>query len=211
MKSGLSVLFSALLCSTSVFAAPTRQSAAPPTAQDKTPPSYDMKAQSILDLQQMQQKFTSLAEAVPQDKYSYRPGDGARTFAELFLHTAAAGFNFPTMKGTPAAPDFTAKGFEKSTTDKAKIIEWLNKSFTYSIASTQSMSNADFATALPKLGPDANAGDVIYLMVVHQHEQLGIAIAYSRAIGVVPPWTAAALKKKAQAQPPAQTAPPQNP
>jgi len=211
MKSGLSFLFSALICA-SASAAPAQQSAAPPAAaEDKTPPSYDMKAQSILDLQQMQQKFTSLAEAVPQDKYSYRPGDGARTFAELFLHTAAAGFNFPTMKGTPAAPDFTAKGFEESTTDKAKIIEWLNKSFTCSIASTQSMSNADFATALPKLGPDANAGDVIYLMVVHQHEQLGIAIAYSRAIGVVPPWTAAALKKKAQAQPPAQTAPPQNP
>lgn len=212
MKRGLSFWLGALLCAASVSAAPAQQSATPPAAsQDKTPPSYDMKAQSILDLQQMQQKFTSLAEAVPQDKYSYRPGDGARTFAELFLHTAAAGFNFPTLKGTPAAPDFTAKGFEKSTTDKAKIVEWLNKSFAYSIASTQSMTNADFATLLPKLGPDANAGDVIYLMVVHQHEQLGIAIAYSRAIGVVPPWTADALKKKAQAQAPAQTAPPQKP
>lgn len=212
MKRGLSFLFGALLGAASVCAAPAQQPAPPSAASpDKTPPSYDMKAQSILDLQQMQQKFTSLAEAIPQDKYSYRPGDGARTFAELFLHTAAAGFNFPTMKGTPAAPDFTAKGFEKSTTDKTKIVEWLNKSFTYSIASAQSMTNADFATLLPKLGPDANAGDVIYLMVVHQHEQLGIAIAYSRAIGVVPPWTAEALKKKAQAQAPAQTAPPQNP
>jgi hypothetical protein len=32
-------------------------------------------------------------------------------------------------------------------------------------------------------------------MVVHQHEQLGIAIAYARSVGVVPPWTADALKK----------------
>src|SRR5690348_7306084 len=181
MKSGLTLLFCALLCLASTSASPGQQSSSSPAAsQDKTPPSYDMKAQAILDLQQMQQKFTTLADAVPQEKYTWRPGDGARTFSELFLHTAAAGFNFPTMKGAPAAPDFSAKGFEKSTTDKAKIIDWLNKSFAYSIASVQSMSNADFATPLPKLGPDANAGDVIYLMVVHAHEQLGISIAYSR-------------------------------
>jgi len=199
MKSGLTFLFCALFCAASTSASPGQQSSTPPAPpQDKTPPSYDMKAQAILDLQQMQQKFTSLAAAVPQQKYTWRPGDGARTFGELFLHTAAAGFNFPTMKGTPPAPDFIAKGFEKSTTDKAKIIDWLNKSFGYSIASVQSMSNADFAAPLPKLGPDANAGDVIYLMVVHAHEQLGISIAYSRALGVVQPWTADALKKKAQ-------------
>jgi uncharacterized damage-inducible protein DinB len=101
--------------------------------------------------------------------------------------------------GTAPAPGFDGKGFEKSTTDKAKIIDWLNKSFTYSIASVNSMSNADFAKALPKLGPDANEGDVIYLMVVHAHEHLGQSIAYARANGVVPPWTAAAAKKNPQA------------
>jgi uncharacterized damage-inducible protein DinB len=177
-----------------------QQSSTQPAApQDKTAPSYDMKAQAILDLQQMQQKFTRLAEAIPQDKYTWRPADGVRSFSELFLHVAAAGFNFPTMKGTAAEPTFVAKGFEKSTTDKAKVVEWLNKSFAYSIASVQSMTNAEFATALPKLGPQANEGDVIYLMVVHAHEMLGQSIAYSRSVGVVPPWTAAALKNKAQA------------
>ena len=63
------------------------------------------------------------------------------------------------------------------------------------------MSNADFAKLLPKLGPQANEGDVIYLLVVHDHEMLGQAISYARSIGVVPPWTAAALKKNPQAQP----------
>ena len=174
-----------------------RQSA-PPSAEDKTPPSYDMKAQAVLDLQQMQDKFTKLAEAIPQDKFSWRPSADIRSISELFLHVAGSGFFFPTMKGAPPAPGFTPKDFEKSTTDKAKIIEWLNKSFAYDIASVQAMSNADFAAPLPKLGPDANQGDVVYLLVSHHHEQLGIAIAYSRSVGVVPPWTADALKKKAK-------------
>jgi hypothetical protein len=47
------------------------QEAAPPPAQsaDKTAPSYDLKAQAALDLQQLQEKFTKLAEAIPQEKY----------------------------------------------------------------------------------------------------------------------------------------------
>ena len=177
-----------------------RQSAPPATAspEDKTPPSYDMKAQAILDLEQMQEKFSKLAEAIPQDKFSWRPSQDIRSISELFLHVAGSGFFFPTMKGASPAPGFTPKDFETSTTDKAKIIEWLNKSFAYDIASVQGMSNGDFAAPLPKLGPDANQGDVVYLLVSHAHEQLGIAIAYSRSVGVVPPWTADALKKKAK-------------
>src|SRR5262249_49848372 len=55
--------------------APLHQAAssAPPQSEDKTAPSYDMKAQAALDLQQMQQKFTSLAEAIPPEKYNWRP------------------------------------------------------------------------------------------------------------------------------------------
>src|ERR1700719_4794898 len=177
------------------------QESSPPPAQsaDKSAPSYDLKAQAVLDLQQLQQKYTTLAEAIPQEKYSWRPAEGVRSINELFLHVAGAGFYFPTLKGTPAAPGFTPKDFEKSTTDKGKVIEWLNKSFTYAMASVESMSNAEFANLLPKLGPSANKGDVIYLMVVHAHEHLGQAISYSRSVGVVPPWTAEAAKKNAKA------------
>lgn len=182
-------------------AAQAGASMAMPAAQaaDKTAPSYDLKGQAALDLADLQKKFTSLAEAIPAEKYSWRPEAGVRSINELFLHVAAAGFGFPTMMGAAPVPGFDGKGFEKSTTDKAKIIDWLNKSFTYSIAAVNSMSNADFARALPKLGPDANEGDVIYLMVVHAHEHLGQSIAYARANGVVPPWTAAAAKKNSQA------------
>jgi uncharacterized damage-inducible protein DinB len=190
---------SQLMASNSPAQAGSSMAAPAAQAADKTAPSYDLKAQAALDLADLQKKFTGLAEAIPAEKYSWRPEAGVRSINELFLHVAAAGFGFPTMMGTAPAPGFDGKGFEKSTTDKAKIIDWLNKSFTYSIAAVNSMSNADFAKALPKLGPDANEGDVIYLMVVHAHEHLGQSIAYARANGVVPPWTAAAAKKNPQA------------
>ena len=166
-------------------------------AQDKTAPSYDMKPQAILDLQQMQEKYLGLAQAIPAEKYTWRPADGVRSVSELLLHVSGANYGYPPlMAGTAPSPGFQREGFEKSTTDKAKVIEQLKKSFAYAIASVQAMTNADFAKPEKKLGPDANDGDVIYLLVVHSHEHLGQSIAYAREIGIVPPWTAAAAAKK---------------
>jgi uncharacterized damage-inducible protein DinB len=168
-------------------------------SDDKTAPSYDMKAQALVDLQGLQKKYLQLAEAIPADKFTWRPDPAARSVSELFLHVAAANYNIPTMMtGTEPAPGFQRDGFEKSTTNKAKVMDQLNRSFAYAIAAVQKMSNADFAKAEKKLGPDANDGDVVYILVTHNHEHLGQSVAYARMNGITPPWTVEAQKKAAK-------------
>jgi uncharacterized damage-inducible protein DinB len=176
-------------------AQPAPASAQAAQSADKTQPSYDMKAQSVLDLQDLQKKFVDLAGAIPVDKYTWRPADSVRSVSELFLHISSANYGIPNMMGVPLPPGFDGKTFEKSTTDKAKIIEQLNKSFAAAIIVVQGMTNADFAKPDKKLGPEANDGDVVYILVTHAHEHLGQSIAYARMNGVVPPRTAEALKK----------------
>jgi uncharacterized damage-inducible protein DinB len=177
------------------------QSSPPAQSADKTAPSYDMKAQALVDLDGVNKKFLSLAEAVPQDKFTWRPSDDARSFAEVFLHVAGERYGILGLMGAAPPPGYDRKTFEKSTTDKAKIIEELNKSWDYTQKTIQGMANSDFAKPLPKLGPDANAGDVIYILVADAHEHLGQVIAYARVNGIVPPWTAAAAAAKKAQQP----------
>src|SRR5258707_11853797 len=99
-----------------------QESAAPAgQSEDKTPTSYDMKAQAALDLQQLQQKFTSLAQAIPQEKYSWRPDAESRSIAEMFLHTAGAGLGFPKMLACAAAGGVDSKGLDIHTTVQGKI------------------------------------------------------------------------------------------
>ncbi len=193
----VSGMFLGLVANTAKATAQAPAASAPAQSTDKTAPSYDMKAQSLLDLQDMQKKFTSLAEAFPANKMTWRPGEGVRSVAEIFMHTAGANYGIPTMMGVKTPEGFDGKTFEKSTTDQAKIVQALNKSFDAAIAAVQGMTNADFAKADKKLGPDANDGDVVYILVVHGHDMLGQAIAYARVNGIVPPWTAEALKKQA--------------
>jgi uncharacterized damage-inducible protein DinB len=200
----LSILGLALLAisGTTRAASQYAQSAQPAQSADKSAPSYDMKAQALVDLDGVNKKFLSLAEAVPQDKFTWRPSDDSRSFAEVFLHVAGERYGILGLMGAAPPPGYDRKTFEKSTTDKAKIIEELNKSWDYTQKTIQGMANSDFAKLLPKLGPDANDGDVIYILVADAHEHLGQVIAYARVNGIVPPWTAAAAAaaaaKKAQ-------------
>jgi uncharacterized damage-inducible protein DinB len=165
---------------------------------DHTPPSYDMKPQSLLDLEGMQKKFGDLAGAVAPDKLRWRPSPDSRSFAEVFLHVSDERYQILALMGAQVPAGFDAKTYEKSTTDQAKIVEELNKSWEFTKKTIGDMTNADFAKPLPRLGPDANAGDVVYLLVTDAHEHLGQSIAYARQNGIVPPWTAAARKKAEQ-------------
>ena len=168
---------------------------------DHTAPSYDMKAQSLVDLERVQKKFVDLANALPADKMTWRPSTDSRSFAELFLHVAGERYAILKLMGAAAPEGFDARAFEKSTTDKTKIVDELNRSWDFSKKTINGMTNADFAKLIPKLGPRANAGDVVYILVADAHEHLGQSIAYARVNGIVPPWTAEAQKKAAEKKP----------
>ncbi len=208
MKKLLFSAFTIVLVAGPVLARPSSQSnSSPPSQQsatqsaqpnDKTPPSYDMKPQSLLDLDAMNKKYVSLAEALPAEKFNWRPSDDSRSFAEVFLHVSGERYQILALGGAKPPAGFDDKTYEKSTTDKARIIEELNKSENFAQATIQSMTNADFAKPLPKLGPDANDGDVVYILIADAHEHLGQVIAYARVNGVVPPWTIAAKKAAAE-------------
>ena len=175
----------------------TGQNTNGPGNSDRSAPSYDMKAQSLVDLQALQKKFVDLATAVPGERFTWRPSPDSRSFAEVFLHVAAERYQILALMGATAPAGFNGKAFEKSTTSKADIIEDLNKTEQFAQTAIRGMSNADFAKLLPKLGPQANAGDVVYILVADAHEHLGQLVAYARENAIVPPWTAEALKHAA--------------
>jgi len=168
------------------------------TATDSSAPSYDMKAQALLDLETVQKKFVDLANAVPADKFGWKPSDDSRSFAEVLMHVAGERYQILALMGAAPPSDFDGKTFEKSTADKEKVIAQLDKTWVFAKQTSAGMNNADFAKLLPKLGPQASAGDVVYILVADAHEHLGQAIAYARVNGVVPPWTVEARKKAAE-------------
>jgi uncharacterized damage-inducible protein DinB len=195
----LLLLSFAVLCvmsASTISAAAQNQDTA--ASSDQSAPSYDMKAQSLVDLERVQKKFVDLLNAVPADKLTWRPSADSRSFAELFLHVAGERYGILALMGAEKPSGFDGKKFEKSTTDRAQILAELNRTWEFTQKAINGMTNADFAKLMPKLGPQANAGDVVYILVADAHEHLGQAVAYARVNGIVPPWTAEAQRKAAE-------------
>jgi len=162
--------------------------------------TFNFRSEAIVELKAARDEIVSLAQAMPQEKYTWRPADGVRSVSEVYLHVAAGNFGLMAVAGAPPYPGFKFQGFEKSTTDKTKIIDLLNQSYDYAEKSIGDMSDADMSKPLNFQGFNT-VGAVIFHLVAHDHEHLGQSIAYARMNGVVPPWTAAAQARMQQRPP----------
>jgi len=155
-------------------------------AQDSAP---SLKSQFLANYDDTSKKIVSLAEAVPAEKYSWRPADGVRSIGEVYVHLIGANFNIPNALGVkPPADVKLSRDMEKTLTDKEQIIPLLKKAMDHAReAVSNAMDDPDTATKL--FGrPFTNAGASLTL-ITHMHEHLGQSIAYARSNGVTPPWS----------------------
>src|SRR3954449_7546802 len=91
-----------------------------------------VKASFINVLDTLRTKFVGLAEAFPQDKYTWRPMEGVRSVSEVLMWAAMEGYNFiPGSFGGKAADVGSREEAAKLRTlsDKAQVLEHLNKGF----------------------------------------------------------------------------------
>jgi uncharacterized damage-inducible protein DinB len=175
--------------------------AAPAVRADDMAKPSGYKDEMINSLRDAESKLSDLAEAMPQEKYTWRPGEGVRSPAEVFLHVAAANYQIPSNWGVKPPEGFEYDGYEQSLTRKADIEKALKDSYTHLIAALQNTSDEDMQKSVTLFGQTMTVRAGYLLMVSHAHEHLGQSIAYARVNGVVPPWTArqrAAEKEKAE-------------
>ena len=184
------------LCLLMLTAATAHLSAQVNPYKEGTPGVAGYRSEVLSEVIVQEDKFTRLAEAIPADKYTWRPAPDVRSFAEVFLHVSAANYNLYKLVGTPPPSGFNANGFDKSTTDKAKVIATLTNSFGHAKAAITAMPDADLEKSMDWFGGKNTERGILLFIVRHAAEHLGQSIAYARVVGVVPPWTEDTQKKQ---------------
>jgi len=164
--------------------------------KDGTPGVTGYRSEVLAEVMIQEDKFVRLAEAIPAEKYTWRPAPEVRSFAEVFLHVSAANYNAYKLVGTPPPTGLDVKGFEKSATDKTKVIAALEDSFAHARKAITAMPDADLDKSLDWFGGKNTERGILLFITRHTAEHLGQSIAYARFIGVVPPWTEDAQKPK---------------
>ena len=135
----------------------------------------------------------ALAVAIPEDKYSWRPGPGVRSVAEVLGHMAGEWYYWlPQSIGAKPHADVAASPREslpklEKITGKQAMLDELNKAWAYGRAQ---LVAADPATLTASYKPWGVSLDrAAFGMAGDQHEHLGQLIAYARVNGVTPPWS----------------------
>jgi uncharacterized damage-inducible protein DinB len=190
MKKLVVILMSAIMMASIAAAQCAGMKMGSDTAKSTTAPAGSFKANYFEAFDHLEKETVALAEAAPQEKYSWRPGEGVRSVGEVFMHMAGGNYSYARMMGATIPSDINPREFEKSATDKAKTVDTLKKSFAFLRQTVQNLSDADMAKAIKIYGKDSTVANAMLISVTHQSEHLGQSIAYARDIGVVPPWTA---------------------
>jgi len=159
-----------------------------PAFAQKTSSSANFTNDFLWQLDFAQQRVVDLAQAIPAEKYTWRPTPETCSIAEVFLHIAAGNYVAAQALGTPAPAGFDLLAFEKTTWDQSAVIESVRRSFDQL---HRAASSVRLDQKVQMFGHEATAQRVLVTVTMHEHEHIGQSIAYARAVGVVPPWTAA--------------------
>jgi uncharacterized damage-inducible protein DinB len=161
----------------------------PARAADAVP---GLRGELIHSLDAAKSEILELAQAMPDDKYDWRPGKGVRSVVEVYLHVAQGNYSLTHMAGAEIPADIDLKKLVVGNPGKAKTIEILTRSFEHADQFIANLADSDLDRVVKVLGHDGTVRQALLIAVTHAHEHLGQSIAYARTNGVVPPWTARA-------------------
>lgn len=145
----------------------------------------DIQAQ----IDEAEKKLTQLAEAMPAEKYAWRPGEKVRSVGEVFMHVAGGNYFLTNLMGAPKDEKVDPREFDKSAGDKAKTMATMKASFDYVRKYLATLSDADLQKKMKVFDHEGTARELAMIVATHNHEHLGQSIAYARMNGVTPPWS----------------------
>ena len=162
---------------------------ATPSLAQVAPKGTGYKAEFLAELTVAEDHLVRLAEAIPADKYTWRPAAGVRSFSEVFLHVAGSNFNLPRVLGVVPKEGMLTAEYWTSTTDKARIVADLKQSFGFLRAGIARLTDAEAERRMPWFDGENTYRGILYFFARHTGEHTGQLIAYARVNGIVPPWS----------------------
>jgi len=128
-----------------------------------------------------------LVNAMPDDKFGYKPTPAQGSFAERAMHVATIDLALlGTVGGKTPAPTLA----NPKAATKAEVVAALQASFDYGAAVIKEFNDQQLmerVASMPFLGPTASRLKVIYFSMQHTQDIYGQLVVYLRLNGITPP------------------------
>ena len=161
-----------------------------------------LRCELLAELEIAARQLAAIAEAIPAERYDWRPDTDARSVSEVFVHVAAGTFLLLDHVGTPVPselygsfpPDRLERlsaivrkndDMEKTVRDKPAVLALLTRSLESARSALVAAHNDELGRHLDE---NTTVWRVYIRLVAHTHEHMGQMIAYLRTNGLRVPW-----------------------
>ena len=158
-------------------------------------PTSGFRAEFLEELAYCEQRYLALAEAMPAEKYSWRPAEGMRTVGGLFAHVVIDNYKAVEAldQAPPAPPGGLHSTFQPETIlalseNKPKLLEELKSSFAHLRTRILEMSDADGDKSQRMMNRQTTLRGALLIVDRHLGEHLGQAVCYALINGLALPW-----------------------
>ena len=145
----------------------------------------NLNAELLKDWTDQKAMMMKIADAMPEDRFSYKSTPAQRDFGQQVLHIAGGNVAYIRfLNGKAAAP-----AINRTATAKAEILKALADSFDYGAAVINEQTDQSMMQTVQTntfLGPSSRAR-VIYFLLGHTWDIYGQMAVYLRLNGIVPP------------------------
>ena len=149
----------------------------------------DYRDEFMHHFRQSTRKIMSLAEAMPEELYTWSPGQGVMSVGKVYTHIARYNYMYlQTALGIPAPPDIDVTNLE-SITGKAKVTRLLKQSVEHVRLHVSHMTTEDLTRMTALYGRQIGGWAVLFQLLAHMNEHVGQSVSYARMNGIVPPWS----------------------
>jgi len=135
-------------------------------------------------------RIMQLADAIPEDKYDWSPGDGVRSVAGVLHHVISTNYFFGTKLGGSLPAGVNMETLEQDLKTKADLSTALKQSTEFIVSTIKNVSSETMSNKVEFPFPgEYTVMTAILIAQSHCDEHLGQLIAYGRMNGIKPPWS----------------------
>jgi uncharacterized damage-inducible protein DinB len=129
----------------------------------------------------LSQRSIAMAEAMPAEKYGFKPHPESMTFGELMSHVASTNYQFCAGLNDVNPPPLP------SPKDKTAVVKFLSDSFQYCSGIVENLAEAQLSALHDSPDGRMPGREVLLAMYIHVAHHRGQAEIYLRDNGIKPP------------------------
>ena len=134
-------------------------------------------------------KVIALAEAMPAERYDWRPDTETMSVGRVYGHIARYNYYYPQSSLGVALPTGLRLDTLEAMRNKAQIVRLLKESADHVRRVIADMPAEQLEASTTLYGRSVPRWAVMLQLVAHMNEHLGQSIAYARSNKIVPPWS----------------------